>query len=353
MKEFPTIERSIWRSPPPVQFESIIAATELSQTRTLALIDAPTYFNLVRVPMPVKEADVLDALAANQLLVRTGSDQWSVTNLGAILLAHRLAKFPNLQSKAIRIVQYQGNGRIKQILQQSADKGYANGFEDLFDTVIRMLPIIEEGKCTRDATMPAWPETALRELILNAMIHQDFSTKGTGTLIEIFSDRVEISNPGPPLVDVQRLVNTPPISRNHGLTAMMQKMNLINLTGSGWDKIVTETEQYKMPVPLAEVESNVTRVVLFSPRDLSDMDRETRIWSIYQHACLQLANRDYLTNASLRNRFGIELKNSAIASRLIKEAVEANVIIPCEANIGRKHMRYAPAWADLTSDIFI
>jgi hypothetical protein len=55
--------------------------------------------------------------------------------------------------------------------------------------------------------------------------------------------------------------------------------------------------------------------------------------------------REFLTNTSLRERFGIPPKNSAAASRLIKEAVEAGAIMPVDKEAGRKHMKYVPWWA--------
>ena len=199
----------------------------------------------------------------------------------------------------------------------------------------------------------AWPELALRELISNSLIHQDYSTPDSGPLIEVFDDRIEVINSGLPLVNEQRLVNSPPKTRNHKILSLMRQMNLATETGCGWDRIVAEAERCGMPAPIPEFDENNTRVVMLSPRALTDMDYSNRIWSVYQHACLKFANREHLTNGSLRQRFGIELKNSAIASRLIKEAVEAQVIVPYQAEIGRKHMRYIPNWADSDQNSFI
>lgn len=52
-----------------------------------------------------------------------------------------------------------------------------------------------------------------------------------------------------------------------------------------------------------------------------------------------------MTNTTLRNRFGIETKNSAVASRLIKEAVEAGVIHPYDETASKRLMKYVPFWA--------
>ena len=102
---------------------------------------------------------------------------------------------------------------------------------------------------------------------------------------------------------------------------------------------------YQLPAPLAEVADDHTRVVLFAPRPLSSMDRAERVRAAYLHACLRYVNREYLTNTSVRQRFGIEARNSAKASRLIAEAVEAGAIVPDDPTAAPKLMRYVPEWA--------
>ena len=71
-----------------------------------------------------------------------------------------------------------------------------------------------------------YPRIAIRELVANALIHQDFSVTGTGPLVEIFARRMEITNPGEPLVDTDRFIDTPPRSRNEQLAALMRRMKI-------------------------------------------------------------------------------------------------------------------------------
>ena len=52
-----------------------------------------------------------------------------------------------------------------------------------------------------------------------------------------------------------------------------------------------------------------------------------------------------MTNTSVRERFGIEPRNTATASRLIKEALEAGTIVPYDRQSAPKLMRYVPWWA--------
>ncbi len=355
MKEFPTIERSIWTSPKPVhvQFESVIAAQNLTSDHLIDLIDIPAFFERIDSPLPTDEHQISQALADSDLITTANSGYWNITNAGAILLAIHLQDFQTLKHKAARLIRYQGNSRVEIELEQTLSKGYASGFEELMNLVIDSLSKAKGLGKGSGKKKPVWPELALRELIANSLIHQDYSTPDSGPLIEIFDDRIEVVNSGIPLVNERRLVNSPPKTRNHKILSLMRQMNLAAESGCGWDRIVAEAECYGMPAPLPEINEDTTRVVMLSPRALTDMDYSTRIWSVYQHACLKFANRDHLTNGSLRQRFGIELKNSAIASRLIKEAVEAKVIAPYQAEIGRKHMRYVPIWADSNKYRFI
>lgn len=115
-------------------------------------------------------------------------------------------------------------------------------------------------------------------------------------------------NPGEPLVDTERFVDIPPKSRNEALASLMRRMRICEERGSGWDKVVALAESYQLPAPLVEAPAESTQVVLSAPRPLSKMDKEDRVRAVYLHACLRYVNREHLTNASVRQRFGIETK---------------------------------------------
>lgn len=193
--------------------------------------------------------------------------------------------------------------------------------------------------------VPMYPELAVRELVANSMIHQDFFVTGAGPLIEIFDTRMEITNPGKPLVEVTRFLDSPPRSRNDALASFMRRIGVCEERGSGVDKVVFETELYQLPAPVFEVAEDNTRAVLFAHRELKKMDKDDRIRACYLHACLRYVNRENMTNSSLRKRFGIESRNSAMASRIIKETILAKMIRPYDEEASRKFMKYVPFWA--------
>ncbi|MFW5500545.1 MULTISPECIES: ATP-binding protein [unclassified Maridesulfovibrio] len=345
LKDFPEKERELWRIFDNTPFEKEIAAENITADDVIKLLDYPAYFDLLSAPLPEGRNGILESLAADEMIVATDSGKWSITNLGAVLFAKKLASFNTLRRKGVRVIQYDGDSRISTIKEQEGSKGYASGFEGLIEFITNMLPSNEIiGKALRK-NVPVFPELAIRELIANAIIHQDFHATGTGPMVEIFSDRMEITNPGIPLVNTQRFLDSPPKSRNESLASFMRRVGICEERGSGIDKVVFQTEIYQLPAPLFEITDEHLRVVLFSYKEFKDMDKDDRIRACYLHACLHYVNRKPMTNASLRERFGIESKNSAMVSRLIKEALETGLIKYHESTAGNRGRKYIPCWA--------
>lgn len=345
LKDFPEKERALWKIFDRIPFEAGIAAERRSDDEVLHMLDYPAYFQLLELPLPDGRAAILHALRGDGLIRPCGAGGWDVTNLGAILIARSMSDFATLARKAVRVVQYRGKDRTETIREESGIRGYANGFPELLDFIHGRLPNNEiVGRALR-RNVSMSPKLALRELVANALIHQDFSITGAGPMIEIFEDRVEFTNPGEPLVATERFLDSPPRSRNEGVASLMRRFRICEERGSGIDKVVAQIELYQLPAPLFEVPPGFTRVVLFAPRPLAQMDKADRIRACYLHACLKYVQRDYVTNASIRERFGIEGQNRALASRLIRDAVLAGKIVPYDADAAPKHMKYQPWWA--------
>ncbi|KKN57448.1 hypothetical protein LCGC14_0562110 [marine sediment metagenome] len=315
LREYPEKERALWRVFDNTPFEQQLAAENCNVEEVLKLIDYPSYFDLVNLPLPEGREGILNALEADKLISATQAGKWHITNLGAILFAKKLQDFQHLARKAVRLVQYKGNSRVETVRELEGNKGYAVGFEGLIDYLKTLLPSNEEiGKAFRKE-VPMYPELAIRELAANAIIHQDFSLTGTGPMVELFDTRMEITNPGIPLVDTDRFLDSPPRSRNEALASFMRRINICEERGTGIDKVIFQTELYQLPAPLFEVTEHHTRSVLFGHREFAEMDKEDRIRACYQHCCLKHVNREHTNNKSLRERFAIAEKNSAIAKQ--------------------------------------
>lgn len=347
LKEFPEKERAHWRIFDTTPFELLTAKDKLSSGEVLKYLNYPEYFDLLHLPLPDNKDGILTRLENEKMIIReTAGGLWKITNLGAVLFAKKLDDFAALKRKAARIIVYKGKSRIETHKEQVGGRGYASGFEGLIEYVKNLIPSNEiiEKAMRKDVTM--YPEIAIRELVANAIIHQNFAIRGSGPMIEIFSDRMEITNPGIPLISTDRFLDTPPQSRNENIASFMRRIGVCEERGSGIDKVVHETEFYQLPAPLFEVVGDNTRVTLFAYRSYSNMDRKERVRAAYLHSCLRYVQSDYLTNTSLRERFGIEKENSAMISRVIKDALEDKTIKPVDPESdSRKHARYQPIWA--------
>lgn len=231
-----------------LRFEDGISETGLSAEVVLKKIDFTSYFDMIGRPLPSGNEAILDVLCADKLARKNG-DFFDITNIGAILLAKNIEEFENLSRKAVRVIIYEGKDRMKTIKELDGKKGYASGFESLIGFINNLLPANEVIKTALRVDVKMYPEIAIRELVANALIHQDFYITGTGPMIEIFSDRIEVTNPGQPLIDTLRLLDSPPQSRNEKLASIMRRFKVCEERGSGIDKVVFQSELFQLPAP--------------------------------------------------------------------------------------------------------
>lgn len=346
LREFPEKERKLWQLFDQTPFERRIAREGVPSDAVLTLLDYPAYFELTGQPLPENRKGILDKLIAEKFLHLRDDGRYDITNLGGILFAKDLGQFERLARKAIRVVVYAGNNRVETLREQTGVKGYAVGFEGAISFINTLLPQNEvvEQALRREVRM--YPEIAIRELVANAIIHQDFSLTGTGPMVEIFSDRIEITNPGIPLIDPLRFLDEPPQSRNEALAAFMRRINICEERGSGIDKVVSAVEIFQLPAPDFLLTSNHTKALLYAHKEFNEMSRKDRVRACYQHACLRYVSNDFMTNSSLRERFSIAKKNYSMASRVISDSISSGMVRRYEEDSASKRdAKYIPFWA--------
>ena len=348
LKDHPEKERALWRIFDQTPFEEGVALERATGDDVVRLLDCQAYFDLLKLPQPRTQRGLLEVLASDELIRPSVAGGWDITNLGAILFAKDLDDFRTLRRKAMRVIHYKGSGRLETLKEREVPRGYACGFEGLQEYIHALLPENEIIEQALRQTVAMFPILAVRELVANALIHQDFSITGAGPMVEIFDQRLEITNPGAPLVDLDRLVDAAPKSRNDKLASLMRRFNLCEERGSGIDKVVFQVELFQLPAPLFEMPGDATRATLFAPKALREMNRQERIRACYFHACLNYVLSKPVTNSSIRTRFGIPDHNASTASRLLSEAVEAGFIAVEEVNSGTRNRRYVPFWAAQT-----
>jgi predicted HTH transcriptional regulator len=326
-------------------FEEQIAIQNQNEDDVLNLLEYDNYFRLINRNLPDGKKGILEVLANEDMIIKNDSS-WAIKNLGAVLFARNLSAFKNLKRKAIRVIIYKGKSRVDAIKEQEGTRGYATAFEGLVKYIMDQLPTNEVIEKALRQQVKIYPEKAIREFVANALIHQDFSITGTGVMIEIFSDRIEITNPGIPLVDTNRFIDTAPKSRNESLASLMRRLNICEERGSGIDRAVEAIELYQLPAPKFLKGEDYTRVIMYALVPLGEMDKEDRIRACYQHTCLHYVSNQVVNNQSIRKRFNISKNNVSYASKILTEAMESGLIKPSDPeNASKKYATYIPFWA--------
>jgi predicted HTH transcriptional regulator len=320
------------------------ALSNATTDEVLRLLDYECYFRFTNRNLPESKTAILEALDSEEFIVKHGNC-WNITNLGALLLARDLTRFKGLQYKTLRIILYTGINRIDAHPELNFKDGYACGFEHFIQFIMERTSVEVIEKVFRE-TKASYPEKTVRELLANALIHQDLWQNGTYTMVEIFTDRMEITNPGTPLVDINRFIDTPPKSRNEKIAILMHFFDLCELRGSGIDRAIEAVEKAILPAPKFIKGDFYTKVIIYPKKTFTQMTKDDRIRACYQHCCLKYMENKKMTNQSFRERMGIEEKNYSIVSRVIRDTITTGLIKGYSIDDAqmKKSTSYIPYW---------
>lgn len=345
LKDCPEAERRLRALLARSRFEDGTALDGLTSDDLWSLLDVEAYFNLLERPRPFNVDTNLEYLERDRIIRLDATGRWEVTNAGAVLLAKDLAQFSQLRHKSVRIIEYGNSSRLHTRRQLEFSRGYASAFHDMVRFIMVLLPAKEviEGALRRSHLM--YPEIAVRELLANMLVHQDFGVDGARPMVEIFEGRIEFTNPGKPLVDTGRFVDLPPRTRNAGLASLMRRFGICEEQGSGIDKVVDAIEAHQLPAPRFDNPGPFTKVTLFGPMQWSDMTSDDRVWACYLHASLRCLAAQPVNNKSVRDRFGLGPNDGARVSRLLKGAVGSGLLCIRDPGAGYRARSYLPWWA--------
>lgn len=327
-----------------VSFEKQIALEGITVSKVLELLNFSKLFELLDKNVPKSTDTILNALM-DYGFCTSSNKKWNITNLGAILFANDITDFPGLRERSVIVRKYAGTNNRELILEQIGKYGYAVGFEGLVNFIDKNTINTEVINIIRE-TESIYPKIAVREFVANALVHQDFAITGMPISIEIFSNRLSITNPGAPLNDVNRLIDLPPHSRNDQLAQTLFLLGICERRGSGIDRAIAAIEEKCLPAVKITKSEQHTRVFLYPPKKLTEMTKAEKVLACYQHACLLFEDNQAVSNQSVRERFGINKNNSSVASRIISDTLEAGFIKLSDADIvSKKLAKYVPYYA--------
>lgn len=247
------------------------------------------YYELIGSRMPGEETQIRDFLRMH-FVERTAFDAslFYIRRLGAITLARSLNDFPDVEHHTIRVMRLRGTSITDMVFDRTYSKGYAVVFDDVIDQINALLPVNEDFADGLRDEHRDFSLVAVREIVVNACVHQDFMEHG------------------------------------------------------GIDRALENIEKQQTDAPEFIVKTRSTTVELRKGR-FEDMSMKERVNAAYLHCCLQTAKGGFLTNSSLRERFGLSKAKTAVTSQVIAAAVDAGLIFLDPATKGsRRTARYLP-----------
>ena len=341
-------EQGLWKAIINKNFETFPAGYNFSEEQVKSLLDYETFREMRGNGTPV-EIDMAFKESINCGLVTYNHDgTYNITNFGALLYARNIKQFPDLSCKMPRIITYAGNNKLETISEIRGEAGYVVEFNRLLGYIMEKVSDRERiGEDGIRRQKYLYPETTIRELFANMLCHQDFSVNTLQPMVEIYDNRIEFTNAGAPLVEIDRIIDAPPMTRNVSITNELFNVGICERRGSGWDKIALDAKNYHFPAPVPSVVGDTTNVTVKQHRELESLTSEERIWTIYIYACLLWVEKKCLTNALTRELFDIPDENASTATALLNRAVASGCIKVFDIKAGNRNRKYVPHYASV------
>lgn len=270
-----------------------------------------------------------------------GSASFSPTNAGLLLFARQVeARFPQAE---ISLVHYRGR-----------DMADAFEREDVRDTLVEavrraerwLMEHMRKGSRMVGLERQDWtqfPPGAVREALVNAVAHRDYSVRGEGIRVSLFSDRLEVYSPGrlPGHVTVENIVEER-FSRNESLVQVLADYGLIERLGYGIDRMLRQMAEAGLPPPsFRETAAGFLVTLTGQPvEELSADGLDTREWvrmGLNERqiaALLFVIDQRRITNRDLQEQFA-EVSPETIR-RDLADLVERGLLL----KIGDKRATY-------------
>ncbi len=343
---YPEKEHELWERFNTTIFELRTAKHNVAEDDVICLLDFSKYYDVMQLPIPKNRKDIMNDFCHEKFLKKNDAGNYDITNLGVLMIGKNIKDFETLMKRTIRVIRYKNTDRIEGIDEKEFVSGYAFSHEEIVQYIMAVIPHEEILDRSVRHSVYAFPEIAIRELLANIMVHQSLEQRGTNPMVEIFSNRIEFSNTGTPLIDINRIVDTVPVSRNENMAGFMHKCGICEERGSGYDKVIRATGKEKLLAPMIINQSNqFTKTVLFSKIPFDLITKEDRIRTCYMQSCLAYVEFNSISNADIRELFDLDDKDKVKASRIIKDTLIAGLIKPLDPETAPRYMKYIPIWA--------
>ncbi len=188
------------------------------------------------------------------------------SNGGMLLFGiDRMRIFPDA---FIRCVRFSGLIRENSVDHIDIDEHLPTAVDEVLNFISKNTFTKTNIGIKRRTNIPQYPPIAIREAVINAIVHADYSIKGSSIIVAIFDDRIEITNPGglPYGLSLEDAIAGSSRSRNRVIARTFHLLDLIEQWGSGLQKIINACVQNGLKKPIFEEMSSQFRVTIYSEK---------------------------------------------------------------------------------------
>jgi len=197
-------------------------------------------------------------------------DRYVPSNGGVILFGSEKAKEFHFPDARVSCALFQGHDKAHFLDRLDIEGGVLSSLEEVPKFIRRNSRLASriDGFIRED--IPAYPDVALREVLINAIAHADYSLTGMRIMISIFSDRLEIQNPGflPFGMSLDSFKAGTSMVRNRTIAKVLRQLSLMEEWGSGYNRVITACNEYGYPIPQWQEIGPALRVT-FPPHPLT------------------------------------------------------------------------------------
>lgn len=216
-------------------------------------VDYPAGLDKNAVKQFIALLDLAKPILPDHLLTNIGvlNKKQSVPVLngaGVLYFAQQPTRY--IPQSAVTCVAYKDNTKVDIIDKKTFEFNLIDNIDESLAFLKRHLNLAFEIKSKRRVEKLEIPEVALREAVVNAVAHRDYSEKGATVMIEIFNDRLEISNPGglPKGLD-KKDFGKRTLARNPLLASLLNRVGYIEKLGTGIQRMRSALKSEDLPAP--------------------------------------------------------------------------------------------------------
>ncbi len=216
-----------------------------------------------------------------------------LTNLGILWIGKRNDRASLLYPPAIQVIRY--DDKDEKVWKLLLDDYFSNP-KELLERVLDDVPDWQESVEVSEGmfrkNIPFFPIEVVRELVVNALVHRTYTTRGD-IFINIFPDRMEIHSPGRlPFGVTPKNILSQSIRRNEHLSKIFYDLGLMEKEGSGYDLVYAKLLGSGKPLPIVkETDERVTVIVkkqFVSKEVVRLMDKASNEFSLKQKELISL-----------------------------------------------------------------